>query len=132
MNRLQLTYEQSVAVSLFTCWWAMLEAEAEVTEQPFDPEAVALSFMGCGASTMVTVKHLRTVCDVMNSIVAPSSQPDSERDAALSVAVAVNDLGATVIVSKHQGGVQTVVYSETHHLGYEGSAIIKFADAQQV
>lgn len=66
-----LNEKQRTAISLFTCWWAMLEAEAEVTEQPFNPESVALSYMGCGASTMVMVKHLRDVCDVLNALATP-------------------------------------------------------------
>lgn len=43
----------------------------------------------------------------------------------LSVAVAVNDQGSTVIVSQHRGGIQTVLYCQTHQPGYEGLEIIK-------
>jgi hypothetical protein len=55
---------------------------------------------------------------------APLAQPDSGRDVMLSVAVAFNELGATVVVSQHHADVQTVLYSETHQPGYEGAGII--------
>lgn len=50
--------------SAFACWWAMVEAEAALSEQPINDSDVVLSFMGCGASTTVTAGHIRQMLGV--------------------------------------------------------------------
>lgn len=61
--------EAAASVSL---WWAMVEAQAEMAEEPLRDEQVALHFMGSGASHMVMVKDLRAM---MAAIYGP--QPGS-------------------------------------------------------
>lgn len=51
--------ELSAAASVFGTWWAMQEAEFELTEDRLPDSAVVLSYMGCGASTVVTAGQLR-------------------------------------------------------------------------
>lgn len=48
------------AQSLFSCWWAMIEAEQECCNEPKIPDdAVILQFMGSGASCQVYAKNIR-------------------------------------------------------------------------
>lgn len=47
------------AASLFSIWWAMVEAQQQLAGEPIGDNAVILYFMGSGASTTVTAKHLR-------------------------------------------------------------------------
>lgn len=48
------------ALSPLACWWAMVEAQAELSEDgPIPPDAVVLHFMGSGASTQLTAQQMR-------------------------------------------------------------------------
>ena len=48
------------ALSPLACWWAMVEAHAELSEHgPIPPDAVVLHFMGSGASTQLTAQQMR-------------------------------------------------------------------------
>jgi hypothetical protein len=70
-----VTDEQRSAASLFTCWWAMIEAEAQIAEDPIKDNAVVFRFMGSGASCMVMAKDIRAVCALL------SHQPAVSKDA---------------------------------------------------
>lgn len=61
-----LTEAQRRAVSLFTCWWSMVQAHQELAGDPVDPEAVVLHFMGSGASCMVHAKDLTELCNLLD------------------------------------------------------------------
>jgi len=48
------------ALSPIACWWAMVEAQAKLSEDgPIPQDAVILHFMGSGASMQVTAQQLR-------------------------------------------------------------------------
>ena len=48
------------ALSPLACWWAMVEAQSELSEDgPIPPDAVVLHFMGSGASTQLTAQQMR-------------------------------------------------------------------------
>lgn len=67
----------------------------------------------------------RTIFSAVQEIdAALAAYPAPSSDAALIVAVAVNELGATVVVSRHSQDVQTVIYSETHQPGDESLTVI--------
>ena len=53
------------AASPFATWWAMVEAEEELAGDPIKDEIVALSYMGCGASTQVTAGQIRKMLDAI-------------------------------------------------------------------
>lgn len=64
----ELTEDQRRAIGLFTCWWAMVQADCELTGEPIDPESVVLHFMGSGASCMVHAKDLSALCDLVRKL----------------------------------------------------------------
>jgi len=49
------------SASSLMCWWAMVQAQEEMLDEPIPDDAVILSFMGSGASTMVLAKDLRAI-----------------------------------------------------------------------
>lgn len=50
------------AQGLFSCWWAMVEAQIEIEEKPPIPDdAVVLHFMESGASCQVYAKNIRDI-----------------------------------------------------------------------
>ena len=50
---------QEISNSTFGLWWAMLEAEHELAEQPISDDATILHYMGCGASCQVSAGDIR-------------------------------------------------------------------------
>lgn len=64
------------AAGAFSMWWAMLQAQEELAEQPIPDSATILHFMGSGASTMVTAKQLR---DMMTAIYGQTTK-ESDHD----------------------------------------------------
>lgn len=58
---------RTASADLFTCWWAMHLAQAECINEPIDPNALVLRFMGSGASCMVFAKDLDAACDIINA-----------------------------------------------------------------
>lgn len=53
------------ASSPLSIWWAMIEADNELAGEPLKDEEVALSFMGSGASSRVTVGQIRKMLDAI-------------------------------------------------------------------
>lgn len=51
-----------MSLSLFSCWWAMVEADNELAGEPkIDDDTVILHFMGSGASCQVYAKDIRNI-----------------------------------------------------------------------
>lgn len=48
-----------VIPSVFRTWWAMHEAEWELSDTPVADDAIVLAYMGCGASCHVTAGAIR-------------------------------------------------------------------------
>lgn len=86
--------------------------------RPADIQKLAELHFYAGEADTLDIRLQRFAMALLADHPAPSS------DALLSVAVAVNELGATVIVSRHSQGVQTVIYSETHQPGEESLTVI--------
>ena len=63
------------AAASFSLWWAMIEADAELSQQPLKDDQVALSFMGSGASHVVNVKDIRAMVDAINGPALPAEEP---------------------------------------------------------
>lgn len=62
------------AAAPFDVWWAMIQAQEELGEQPIPDNATVFHFSGSGASTMVTAKQLRAM---MAAIYGPASAPEA-------------------------------------------------------
>ncbi len=57
------------ATSGVSLWWTMHDAQQECADlEPFKDNQVALSFMGSGASTQVTVGELRAMVKARNEL----------------------------------------------------------------
>lgn len=50
---------RNIIPSTFKTWWAMIEAEYEIMQEKFNDSAIALNYMGCGASCHVTAGEIR-------------------------------------------------------------------------
>lgn len=57
--------EAQTATIPFAMYWGMIEAHNELAGEPLKDDAVALRFMGSGASTQVTVGQIRKMLDVI-------------------------------------------------------------------
>ena len=67
------------ALSPLACWWAMVEAQAELSEDgPIPPDAVVLHFMGSGASTQLTAQQMRDALLPDNAGGKPLSETKSD------------------------------------------------------
>lgn len=55
-------HDLKTSLSLFSCWWAMIEAEREICgDSKIDDDAVILHFSGSGASCQVYAKDIRNI-----------------------------------------------------------------------
>lgn len=50
---------RNIIPATFKAWWAMIEAECYIQQEPLEDSAIALNYMGHGASCHVTAGEIR-------------------------------------------------------------------------
>ena len=77
------------SANLFTFWWSLVEADAQLLDEPIKDDAVILHFMGSGASCIVTAKDIRNVCRLL-----AGSDPKPQEQVQLAEPLAEPDTSA--------------------------------------
>lgn len=68
-HMLNTWHQARKALEPIIAWWTFVQADKELTDGvPFDESVVALSFMGSGASTNVTVGQLNELAKALNAM----------------------------------------------------------------
>lgn len=58
--------DRQPSIGLFTMWWSMVKADAELAGQPIHRDDLILHFSGSGAGCMVFAKDLDAAVEALN------------------------------------------------------------------